>query len=75
MTEQLKIICRILEDVDINAKEVVHKCIHQTAQLIKMNNLLEDVMNKPILMRYTSGTLAICCIVYITPLVGGIAIK
>lgn len=74
MTEQLKIISYILQHTNLNpeisdGKETIHKSIYETAQIIRMNDLLEEIMSMPIFIRYTCDTLALCCIVYITPLV------
>lgn len=72
MMAQLKIIAHTLQHTKITtyqSEKIIKSCIYESAQVIKINNLLEDLMSISLLLRYALETLAICCIVYITPLV------
>lgn len=77
MMARLKIIAHTLRHTKITAqsKNVVNTCICETARLIEINNVLEDLLNTSFLIRYAAETLAICCIVYITLLVNHRLIK
>lgn len=73
MVAQLKIIGYTLANIKITkqrmqkAKQILHTCIYESSKITEINSLMEDLMNQPFLIRYTAETLAICCIVYITP--------
>lgn len=76
MTEQLRILACTLQEIQINNKEslcncrrLINKCAFESGKIIEINDLLEDLMNISFLIRYTIDTVAICCIVYITPFV------
>lgn len=75
MIEQLKIIAHTLRHVKITqesmrqSEETIKACIFETANVLEINGLMEDLMNVSFLVRHSLEVLGICCMVYITPLV------